>query len=81
MKDAYDVLKQKEFDLARVRHEVESLRIVAPLLEDNLDSDQSNPHLLTTDDLLGIVRKYDPDSEPTGAAGHVFSRILKRKVS
>jgi len=40
MKDAYDVLKQKEFDLARVRHEVESLRIVGPLLADDLDSDQ-----------------------------------------
>ena len=41
MRDAYDVLKEKEADLARVRHEVESLRIVARALTD-LDSDQSD---------------------------------------
>jgi hypothetical protein len=33
MKDAYTVLEQKEADLARVRQEIESLRIVASLLE------------------------------------------------
>jgi len=33
MKDAYGVLEQKEADLARVRREIESLRIVASLLE------------------------------------------------
>jgi hypothetical protein len=32
MKDAFEVLQQKEVDLARVQQEVESLRIVAPLL-------------------------------------------------
>jgi hypothetical protein len=88
MKDAYDVLKQKEFDLARVRHEVESLRIVGPLLSDDLDSDQSYKADLssakkaegekTEDYLLNIVRKTRPDLEPTGTAGHVFSSILKR---
>ena len=79
MKNAYDVLKQKEAGLARVRHEVESLRIVAPLLVDDLDSDQSEkPHLMSTDDLLNIVRKTRPDLEPTGTGGHIFSSILKR---
>ena len=33
MKDAYAVLEEKETDLARVRLEIESLRIVASLLE------------------------------------------------
>lgn len=33
MKDAYTVLEEKEADLARVRQEIESLRIVASLLE------------------------------------------------
>ena len=83
MRDAYDVLKQKEADLARVRHEVESLRIVASLLLDVLNSDQSDKTDLfaekTEDYLLNIVRKKTrPDSEPTGTAGHVFSSILKR---
>ena len=42
MKDAYEVLKQKEAALSRVRHEIESLRIVASLLVDDLNSDQSD---------------------------------------
>jgi hypothetical protein len=40
MKNAYEVLEQKEIDLARVRHEIESLRIVAPLLSDELPSEE-----------------------------------------
>jgi hypothetical protein len=40
MRNAYDVLKQKEADLARVRQEVESLRIAAPLLSSDLNSHQ-----------------------------------------
>ena len=84
MRDAYDVLKQKEADLDRVRHQVESLRIVAALLADDLDSDQSDKTDLssaekTEDYLLHIVRKKaGPDLEPTGTAGHVFSSILRR---
>ncbi len=34
MKDCYELLQQKETDLARVRHEIECLRTVAPLLSD-----------------------------------------------
>src|ERR1022692_3591326 len=41
MKNAYEVLQQKETDLARVRHEIESLRIVASLLLDELPSEES----------------------------------------
>lgn len=39
MKDAYEVLYQKEADLVRVRQEVESLRIVASLLIDDESAD------------------------------------------
>ena len=34
MKDIYDVLREKEFDLLRVRGEVEALLLVVPLLEE-----------------------------------------------
>jgi len=37
MKDAYQVLQQKEVDLSRVRKEIESLSIVARLLTDGED--------------------------------------------
>jgi hypothetical protein len=42
MKDAFEVLRQKEADLERVQHEVESLRIVAPLLSEDLAEAESN---------------------------------------
>ena len=35
MKDAYEVLYQKEAELVRVRQEVESLRVAASLLSDD----------------------------------------------
>ena len=40
MKNVYEVLQQKEKDLARVRHEIESLRIVASLLSEELTSEE-----------------------------------------
>jgi hypothetical protein len=41
MKDAYEVLRRKEAELARIRHEITSLKIVAPLLSDDALSDPS----------------------------------------
>jgi hypothetical protein len=41
MKDAYEVLKQKEAELDRVSHEIESLRMVASLLVDDADSEEA----------------------------------------
>ena len=43
MKDAYELLRQKQAELARVRKEIESLNIVAPLLSDERISDESRP--------------------------------------
>jgi hypothetical protein len=34
MKDAYEILRQKEIELTKVKAEVEALGIVAPLLSD-----------------------------------------------
>lgn len=34
MKNVYEVLRQKELELARLEKEVEALRVVAPLLSD-----------------------------------------------
>ena len=36
MKDPNEILRQKEEELARVRHEIESLEIAASLLSDDL---------------------------------------------
>ena len=48
MKDAYQVLYEKETDLTRVRQEIESLKIAASLLDDELSPDGSRE---SSDDL------------------------------
>jgi hypothetical protein len=39
MKDPYQVLQQKEMELVRIRREVDSLRIAAPLLSEDAQHD------------------------------------------
>ncbi len=47
MKNVYEVLRQKELELARLEKEVEALRVAAPLLSDEKESsaDASKPVL------------------------------------
>jgi hypothetical protein len=40
MKNVFEVLQQKEADLTRVQHEIESLRTVASLLSDELPTEE-----------------------------------------
>ena len=37
MKNVYEVLRQKELEMARLEKEVEALRVAAPLLSDDKD--------------------------------------------
>ena len=73
MKDAYQVLYEKETDLTRVREEIESLKIVASLLDDEPSRDGSRE---SSDDLgkkpAGSAEERTsvlPDLEVTGAVG------------
>jgi hypothetical protein len=43
MKNVYEVLRQKELELARLEKEVEALRVAAPLLSDERDSPAETP--------------------------------------
>lgn len=45
MKDVYEVLRQKELEVSRLKYEVEALRAVAPLLDD-ADAEDDNPPTL-----------------------------------
>ncbi|MGA6980071.1 MAG: hypothetical protein WBZ11_00815 [Candidatus Sulfotelmatobacter sp.] len=49
MKNVYEVLRQKEMELTRLEKEVEALRLVAPLLseEKESNSDMVKPSLAT----------------------------------
>ena len=39
MRDVYEVLRDKEIEIIRVRHEIEALRSILPLLVDEGDDD------------------------------------------
>ena len=43
MKNVYEVLRQKELELARLEKEVEALRVAAPLLSDDKESGAEMP--------------------------------------
>jgi len=85
MKDAYEVLKQKETDLDRVRREIESLRVVASLLVDSTSAKVSDDTGSTPEEKIGDA---DTALEPTGSDGLSSSgatsasgiwKVLKRK--
>ena len=39
MKNIYDVLRQKEAEIERLKKEIQALRVVAPLLEEDLPNE------------------------------------------
>ena len=43
MKNVYEVLRQKELELARLEKEVEALRVAAPLLSDEKEASLEMP--------------------------------------
>jgi hypothetical protein len=45
MKNVYEVLRQKEMELSRLEKEVEALRLVAPLLSEEKESDAAKAGL------------------------------------
>ena len=75
MKNPYEVLQQKEADVARVRHEIESLRIAVSLLgegsaDQQLDAEQQasteQPHtdgISSTDQNAGSGEEVRPPLE------------------
>jgi hypothetical protein len=51
MKNVYEVLRQKELELARLEREVEALRVAAPLLsedKESLEATNNKPTLTTS---------------------------------
>jgi hypothetical protein len=71
MKDPYEVLRQKEADLVRVRHEIESLQVVASLLSDEVTSDDLNKK---KESAAEKTLERGSGSEATGTDG-LFSSI------
>lgn len=81
MKDAYDVLQQKEAELARVRKEIDSLNIVARLLSNEGISDNAVPKSseATTSSLSDTISRLS-DSASTNVDS-LFSSIEDSRSS
>ena len=45
MRDVYEVLRQKELEVSRLKQEVEALRVAAPLLSDGEAENDNQPTL------------------------------------
>ena len=88
LKDARELLRQKEADVARVRHEIENLKIVVPLLSEELTSDELTK--TRVDSPAEEERNSDDLSKATGTDGlfsslianprPAFWKLLKRKT-
>jgi hypothetical protein len=64
MKNVYEVLRQKELELARLEKEVEALRVAAPLLSDDkegvAEAVNSKPTLTTSTPAQQPIRVPQP---------------------
>jgi len=77
MKNVYEVLRQKELELARLEKEVEALRVAAPLLSDEtgsgVEATTSKPTLTTSTPVQQPIRIPQPAvaaaGQPARAAG------------
>jgi hypothetical protein len=83
VKEAYAVLHQKEGELAGVRREIEGLQIVAPLLSDEVPSDDSTEPASSSEGLPSMVLEATgtdgPFSAMSAPRGKLW-KILKRKT-
>ncbi|HKW17083.1 MAG TPA: hypothetical protein VJO35_06210 [Terriglobales bacterium] len=81
MKSAKDILRQKEAELARVRHEVESLKIVVGLLADgdptvkNLNQTSEEPG---ENRVANAEKALDAPAEATGTHG-LFASLADQR--
>ena len=75
MRNVYEVLRQKELELARLEKEVEALRVAAPLLSEDKEAEAINgkPTLAATTPVQQPIRIPQPavnvTPQPARAAG------------
>jgi hypothetical protein len=59
MKNIYEVLREKEFDLAQAQREIEALRIAARLLAEDADAARSDsPPRVTVRPAAGSIKHF-----------------------
>jgi hypothetical protein len=65
MKDVYEVLRQKELALSRLKKEIEALRVAAPLLSEGDGADNDDKPTLASSRAVNAT----PQPWPPSAAG------------
>jgi hypothetical protein len=60
MKNVYEVLRQKELELARLEKEVEALRVAAPLLSEDKEYKESASEAVNTKPTLAAAQAQQP---------------------
>lgn len=84
MKNVYEVLRQKELELARLEKEVEALRVAAPLLSDDkevvADAGSNKPTLATAGSAQQPIRipAVTPAATPQPARAAGWEDTAKR---
>lgn len=83
MKNVYEVLRQKELELARLEKEVEALRVAAPLLSDDkeiLEATTNKPALTATAPVQAPIRMAQPavNTNPQPARSAEWGETAKR---
>ena len=72
MKDVYELLRQKELEISRLETEVEALRVVAPLLSENLevshDEQPTATHSTTPSQPTKVSKAANANPQPEHAA-------------
>jgi hypothetical protein len=68
MKNVYEVLRQKELELARLEKEVEALRVAAPLL-----SDEKEPSIEAPKPTLATAPPQQPIRIPAAVAAQAVA--------
>jgi hypothetical protein len=76
-KDPYKLLQEKEMDVARIRREIESLRVVIPLLDDDSRQAQTEEQLLAAigDQGNSEPGNGQPGNEEDGGLGESHSSM------
>jgi len=60
MKNAYEVLRQKELEVSRLKKEVEALRVAVPLLSEGDEADNGDKPTMASSSAVNATLQPDP---------------------
>jgi hypothetical protein len=76
VKNVYELLRQKEIECARLRNEIEALRVAIPLLAEEEPEPEAQDQV---DGSLLTQESTGTDGPTPSSAGHILSRFWNRR--